>query len=68
MLPMIKTAYCKISNISCFKSQNINDSRLILGLSPPNAFEPGVKLRMKMWMEQNYIWMINYFIANKGAT
>ena len=35
--------YCKISNIRCTKSQNLNDSRLILHLSLPNLLKPGVK-------------------------
>ena len=40
--------YRKISNISHTKSQNLNDSRLVLRLSPFNTLEPGVKSRMKM--------------------
>ena len=40
--------YRKISNISRTKSQNLNDSRLVLHLSLPNLLEPGVKLRMKI--------------------
>ena len=35
--------YRKISNISCTKSQNLNDSRLVLHLSLPNLLKPGVK-------------------------
>ena len=35
--------YGKISNISDTKSQNLNDSRLILQLSLPNPLKPGVK-------------------------
>ena len=42
----------KISNIRCIKSQNFNDSRHILQLSLPNLLKPGVKLRMKMELEQ----------------
>ena len=38
----------KISNISCIKSQNLNDSCLIFQLSLANPLKPGVKLRMKM--------------------
>ena len=40
--------YHKVSNISLSKSQNLNDSRLILQLSFPNALKLGVKSRMKM--------------------
>ena len=40
--------YRKISNTRRTKSQNINDSRLVLQLSLPNPFKPGVKSRMKM--------------------
>ena len=35
--------YRKISNISYTKSQNFNDSPLVLHLSLPNLFKPGVK-------------------------
>ena len=39
----------KISNISCTKSQNVNDYHLILQLlSLPNPLKPGLKSRMKM--------------------
>ena len=40
--------YCKISNKRQAKSQNLNDSSLVLHLSLPNPLKPGVKLRMKM--------------------
>ena len=35
--------YRKISNISRTKSQNLNDSRLVLHLSLPNLLKPAVK-------------------------
>ena len=35
--------YHKVSNIRRTKSQNLNDSRLILHLSLPNLLKPGVK-------------------------
>ena len=35
--------YCKISNISCIKSQNLNNSRLVLQLSLPSLLKPSVK-------------------------
>ena len=47
-LENLKSAYCKISNISCTKSQNLNDSRFVLQLSMPNPLKPGVKSRMNM--------------------
>ena len=40
--------YRKLSNISRTKSQNLNDSRLVLHLSSPNLLKPGVKYSMKM--------------------
>ena len=40
--------YRKVSNIRCTKSQNLNDSRLVLQLALPNPLKPGVKSRMKM--------------------
>ena len=33
----------QISNVNCTKSQNKNDSRLVLQLSLPNALKPGVE-------------------------
>ena len=44
--------YYKISNIGCTKSQNFNDFRLVLWWSLPNQLKPGVRSRMKMWLEQ----------------
>ena len=40
--------YRKISNIRRAKSQNLNDSRLVLPLSLPNLLKPVVKSGMKM--------------------
>ena len=40
--------YRKISNIRRTKSQNLNDSHLVLKSSLPNPLKPGVKSRMKM--------------------
>ena len=45
-IPII--TYRKISNISSTKSQNLNDSHLVLKSSLPNSLKPGVKSRMKM--------------------
>ena len=43
-----RITYRKISYISLTKSQNLNDSHLVLQSSLPNPLKPGVKLRMKM--------------------
>ena len=40
--------YRKISNTRRTKSQNLNDSRLVLQLYLPNQLKPGVKSRMQM--------------------
>ena len=40
--------YREISNKSCTKSHNLNDSRLVLQLSLPDSLKAGVKSRMKM--------------------
>ena len=40
--------YRKISNIRRTKSQNLNDSHLVLKSSLPNPLKPCVKSRMKM--------------------
>ena len=61
--------YCKISNISHTKSQNLNDSCLVLQLCVPNPLKPGVKSRMKSADRRcsNYIWVMNNLIAYWGA-
>ena len=48
----IKDNYRKTSSISRTKSQNLNVSCILLQLSSLNPLKPGVKLRMKMWLEQ----------------
>ena len=50
--PDAKRNYRKVSNIRRTKSQNLNISRLGLQLSLRNILKPGVKWRMKMWLEQ----------------
>ena len=40
--------YRQIASKSHIKSQNLNASRLVLHLSLPNQFKPGVKSWMKM--------------------
>ena len=42
------TSYRKISNRRRTKSQNFNDSDLVLQSSLPNPLKPGVKSRMKI--------------------
>ena len=44
----LKITYRKVSNIRRTKSQNLNDSHLVLKSSLPNPLKPGVKSRMKM--------------------
>ena len=46
--PSENKTYRKISNIRRTKSQNLNDSHLVLKSSLPNPFKPGVELIMKM--------------------
>ena len=57
--------YCQTSNISRTKSQNLNVSILVLQLSLPHPFKPGVESRIKMY---HYTWVVNNFIAYLGAT
>ena len=57
--------YPNISNIRRTKSQNFNDSNLAVQLALSNPLKQGIKLNMKM--QFNYIWVINNFIAYKGA-
>ena len=59
--------YRKISNIRCIKSQNLNDSRLVLLLTLPNPLKPSGEWRCS-WNSadrrcSNYIWVIDNFIA-----
>ena len=57
----------KISNISRTKSQNLNDSDLLLKSSLPNPLKPGREWRCS-WSSadrrcSNYIWVIDNSIA-----
>ena len=45
---ILPSMYRKISNIRRTKSQNFNDSHLVLKSPLPNPLKPGVKSRMKM--------------------
>ena len=49
--PFTNMDYCKISNISCTKSQNLYDSCFDLQLFLSHPLKPGVKPRMKMLLE-----------------
>ena len=44
----LENIYRKVSNIRSTKSQNLNDSRLVLKSCVANPLKPGVKSRMKM--------------------
>ena len=66
--------YHKTSTIRHTKSQNLNDSRLVLQLSLSKPLKPDVKSRTKRcsWSSadrrcSSYIWMINKLIAYEGA-
>ena len=56
--------YRKISDIRRTKYQNLNDSRLILQLSLPNPLTPGVKSRMKMYLEQRRQAMLQLHLSD----
>ena len=43
MVETTEKYYRKLSNIRRTKSQNLNDSRLVLHLPLPNLLNPGVK-------------------------
>ena len=60
-----KTYYCKISNISGTKSENLNDSGLILQLFLPNPLKPGVKSKMKMQLGQRRQAMLQLHISDQ---
>ena len=57
--------YRKISNIRRTKSQNLNESRLVLQLSLPNPLNPGVKSRMKMELEQRRQAMLQLHLSDQ---
>ena len=50
--------YSQISNINHTKSQNLNFSHLVLQLSLRNLMKPGVKARMKIYLEQRWPAML----------
>ena len=46
-------------------SQNSTDSRLVLQLSLPNQLKPGVKSRMKMYLEQRRQAMLQLHLSDQ---
>ena len=57
------TTYRKTSSICRTKYQNLNVSCLALQLSLPNPLKPGVKLRMKMQLEQRRQAMLQLHLS-----
>ena len=57
--------YRKISNIRRTNSQNLNDSHLVLQSSLPNPLKPGVKSRMKIWLEQRRQAMLQLYLSDQ---
>ena len=58
------TSYCKTSNISHTQSQNFSDFRVALQLSLADPLKPGVKSRMKMWLEQRQQAMLQLHLSD----
>ena len=61
----VNSQHCKTSNIRCTKSQTFNTSCLVLQLSLPNLFKPGVKLIMKMQLEQRRQTMLQLHLSDQ---
>ena len=57
--------YRQISDISCTKFQNLNVSCLVLRLFLFNILKPGVKLQMKMYLEQCRHAMLQLYLSNQ---
>ena len=60
----LKTNYETFS-ISGTKSQHLNVTRFVLQLSLPNPLKPGVKSRMKMWLEQRRQEMLQLHLSDQ---
>ena len=56
--------YRLISDIRFTKSQILNVFCLVLQLSLPNSLKPGVKLRMKMQLEQHWEEMLQLYLSD----
>ena len=70
--PLDKCPHCyykyrQFPNIRCTLSQNINVSRLVLQLSSPNPLKSGVKLRMKMLLEQRRQAMLQLHLSDRQS-
>ena len=57
--------YCQTSNIGHTKSHNLNVSLLILQLSLPDPLKPGIKSRMKMYLEQRRQAMLQLHLSDQ---
>ena len=57
--------YCKTSNIRGTKSQILNDSHLVLQLFLPNPFQPGIKSKMKLQLEQRRQAMLQLHLSDQ---
>ena len=57
--------YYKTCDISCTKSQNLNDSHLVLQSLLPNPLKPGVKSRKTMWLEQRRQAMLQLHLSDQ---
>ena len=55
----------KVSNIRHTRSQNWNDSHLVLKSPLPNPLKPGVKSRMKMYLEQRRQAMLQLHLSDR---
>ena len=58
-----KVYYCKTSSISRTKSQSLNVSCILLQVSLLNPLKPGVKLIMKMYLEQRRQAMLQLHLS-----
>ena len=61
----IYRSYRQFSNIRCTQTPNIYVSRLVLQLSLPNPLKPGVKLGMKMQLEQRQQAMLQLHLNDQ---
>ena len=60
---LIKQIYRKVSNIRRTKFQNLNVSCILMQLSSLNSLKPGVKLIMKMLLEQRQQAMLQLHLS-----
>ena len=63
MLGGYQRPYCKTSSISRTKLQNLNVSCILMQLSSLNSLKPGVKLIMKMLLEQRRQAMLQLHLS-----